>query len=255
VRSGVIRAAPQHRKDFAMEASLSLPRRIRRRVGKVVRPPMRAAANALIAFMHWLISFTRNGTATFLPTEEFAWAKVLEKDSHRIRAELDGVLVNLKEIPNAQHEYAGQSELTTDDKWKTFTLYRGRKLVEENARRCPETTRLLLQIPNLTFAFFSILAGHKHLAAHHGPYAGMLNCHLGLLVPEAPHSCRIRVGSDVREWQEGRLMIFDESHEHEVWNDSDEIRVVLLMYIIRPLPFPLSLWNRLTMMMLSVLMR
>jgi aspartyl/asparaginyl beta-hydroxylase (cupin superfamily) len=58
-----------------------------------------------------------------------------------------------------------------------------------------------------------------------------LICHLPLIVPPG---CAIRVGSEVRAWEEGKLLIFDDSIEHEAWNRSEELRVILLFEIWRP---------------------
>ena len=60
----------------------------------------------------------------------------------------------------------------------------------------------------------------------------------GLIVPGSEGSCRIRVGNDVRCWKEGKSLIFDDSHPHEVWNDCDSYRVVLFVDFLRPVFFP-----------------
>jgi len=61
---------------------------------------------------------------------------------------------------------------------------------------------------------------------------------LGLIIPEPVGSSRIRVGKDVRFWEEGKSMIFDDSHLHEVWNDCDSQRIVLFVDVERPAAFP-----------------
>ena len=94
------------------------------------------------------------------------------------------------------------------------------------------------EIPGMTTAMFSILSPRKHILDHRGPYKGVLRYHLGLIVPEDAERCRIRVGEDVRHWEEGKSMIFDDTFNHEVWNDTDETRVVLFVDVLRPLPFP-----------------
>jgi beta-hydroxylase len=93
-------------------------------------------------------------------------------------------------------------------------------------------------------AMFSILAPRKHIAEHRGVYKGILRYHLGLVIPEPNSQCRIRVGNDVRSWAMGKSLVFDDSHPHEAWNDSDEHRVVLFVDFLRPLPLPLSMVNR-----------
>jgi beta-hydroxylase len=118
----------------------------------------------------------------------------------------------------------------------------GRKIAE-NCSRCPETTRLIEAIPGIKTAFFSILAPRKHLPEHRGPYSGVLRYHLGLIVPRQKEACRIRVDSEVAHWEEGRSVVFDDTYMHEVWNDTDEERVVLFVDFARPLSFPVSMLN------------
>ena len=93
-------------------------------------------------------------------------------------------------------------------------------------------------------AMFSILSPGKYIPPHRGPYKGVLRYHLGLMVPEPEGICRIRLGNDIRAWKEGKSLIFDDSHEHEVWNDSDSYRVVLFVNFARPTVFPFSMVNR-----------
>jgi beta-hydroxylase len=65
----------------------------------------------------------------------------------------------------------------------------------------------------------------------------------------------MRVSDQVTSWEEGRLLVFDETHEHEVWNDTDQNRVVLLFYVVRPLPLPLAVLNRLVFLLSWLIMR
>jgi beta-hydroxylase len=110
---------------------------------------------------------------------------------------------------------------------------------------CPRTAALMEEIPGMKTAMFSILSPRKHILDHRGPYKGVLRYHLGLIVPEQEEACRIRVGDEIRHWEEGKSMIFDDTFNHEVWNDTDETRVVLFIDVLRPLPFPESAINRL----------
>jgi beta-hydroxylase len=104
----------------------------------------------------------------------------------------------------------------------------------------------------MTTAMFSILSPRKHILDHRGPYKGVLRYHLGLIVPEDAESCRIRVGEDYRHWQEGKSMVFDDTFNHEVWNDTEETRVVLFVDVMRPLPFPESLINWLIVKLIAL---
>jgi beta-hydroxylase len=72
----------------------------------------------------------------------------------------------------------------------------------------------------------------------------VLRYHLGLLVPSDPTRCGIRVGDERRHWEAGRSLVFDDTFEHEAWNESDEPRVVLFVDFARQLPAPLDAINR-----------
>jgi beta-hydroxylase len=187
---------------------------------------------------------TRDGHKAFFDVRDFAWAAELESKWRVIRGELDAVLVHRDRIPNFQDLSEDQSVLTEGDQWKTFFLFGYGHRVEQNIARCPNTARLLQKIPGLKTAMFSILAPGKHIPPHRGLYNGVLRYHLGLLIPPPENSCRISVKNEVRSWAEGKSLIFDDSHMHEAWNDSNSVRVVLFVDFVRPLPFPLSILNR-----------
>ena len=72
----------------------------------------------------------------------------------------------------------------------------------------------------------------------------MLRYHLALRTPADETAARLRVGSRTEHWRDGRSLIFDDTFEHEAWNDSDEIRVVLSVDVIRKLPWYLAVPNR-----------
>jgi beta-hydroxylase len=160
-----------------------------------------------------------------------------------VNLRLRALLGERERIPSLQEVSSGEVLLTKDDQWKIYWLYAYGRKIAENCRRCPETTRLIESIPGMKTAFFSILGPRKHLPAHRGPYTGVLRYHLGLIVPRRKEACRIRVDSDVAHWEEGRSLVFDDAYSHEVWNDTDEERVVLFLDFARPLPFPVSLLN------------
>jgi aspartyl/asparaginyl beta-hydroxylase (cupin superfamily) len=190
------------------------------------------------------VMFFPTGNVTFFKPDSYPWIAEVERDWMAIRKELDALLVRREEIPNFQDLSEKQKVLTEGEQWKTFFLYGYGVEARENCARCPETVRILKRIPGMKTAMFSILAPQKHIPPHRGMWKGMLRYHLGLIVPGPKGSCRIRVDQDVRTWEEGKSLVFDDSHEHEVWNDSDSYRVVLFVDVVRPLVFPLSLLNR-----------
>jgi aspartyl/asparaginyl beta-hydroxylase (cupin superfamily) len=129
-------------------------------------------------------------------------------------------------------------ELNHSTRWSALHLWRSGKPVAENLDRFPETAAALESIelagldglcPN---AFFSALQPHTHIPPHYGESNARLICHLPLIVPG---NCRFRVGFEVREWQVGKCLVFDDTIEHEAFNDSDKLRVVLIFDLWNPL--------------------
>lgn len=185
------------------------------------------------------------GDAQFFPLGRFPWVAHIERNSEAIREELQRVLEDREALPNFQDISKDQIEITDDDRWKTFFLYGYGFEAKLGVEMCPRTAALMRQIPGMTTAMFSILSPRKHILDHRGPYKGVLRYHLGLIVPRDAAACRIRVGDEIRHWEAGKSMVFDDTFNHEVWNDTDETRVVLFVDVLRPLPFPESAINRL----------
>jgi ornithine lipid ester-linked acyl 2-hydroxylase len=184
------------------------------------------------------------GDATFFDTERFPWIAEIEANWMTIREELEGVLEDREALPNFQDISKDQIEITDDDDWKTFFLYGYGFEARLGVETCPRTAALMRRVPGMTTAMFSILSPRKHILDHRGPYKGVLRYHLGLIVPRDAQACKIRVGDDFGYWREGKSMVFDDTFNHEVWNDTDETRVVLFVDVLRPLPSPESQINR-----------
>ena len=101
---------------------------------------------------------------------------------------------------------------------------------------CPHTASTIASRPefNTVFlgtSFFSRLLPGTHIEPHCGPSNLRLRCHLGLVVPEG---ARIRVGTEVRAWEAGRCLVFDDSYEHEVWHEGEGERIVLICDMWHP---------------------
>lgn len=199
-----------------------------------------------------MVRFSPHGNPTFFDPDDFEWTNTLEDNWAIIRDELDTVLAHREALPNFQDISEDQKALTTDDQWKTFFLYGFGYKAEKNCELVPRTTEIVEQIPGMKTAFFSILSPGKHIPAHRGPYKGVMRAHLGLKVPSAAEQCRIRVGDDVRHWEEGKVLLFDDTHDHEVWNDTDDTRVVLFLDVVRPFRPPINLLNQLIIRLISL---
>lgn len=184
------------------------------------------------------------GDPAFFNAADFCWTRPLEANWKTIRKELDHVMLHHADLPNFQDISEDQKRISQDDRWKTFFLYGYGYQMAENCALCPETTRLVQAVPGMKTAFFSILSAGKHIPAHRGPYKGVIRYHLGLMVPQPAEQCRLRVGTEFAHWQEGQSVMFDDTYEHEVFNDTEGVRVVLFMDVERPMRYPAALLNK-----------
>jgi aspartyl/asparaginyl beta-hydroxylase (cupin superfamily) len=125
------------------------------------------------------------------------------------------------------------------------------KFIEENCALCPQTASLLRGLPGVYTAFFSILDPHQYVSPHWGYYKGFLRYHLGVVIPNdnEDSTCFLRVNDDVRDnakhdtslikrglkyyWREGQGVLFDDTFLHDAANDSDEVRIVLWLDVVR----------------------
>jgi len=178
----------------------------------------------------------------FYEREEFAWVPALEAQTDAIRAELDAILADrsgfrpyLVTDPNSpRREFHG---LNDNPDWSSLYLHENGEGVAANVARAPTTYAAMLALPLCRITtraptiMFSLLKGGARIPAHTGMLNTRLICHLPLVVPPG---CGFRVGNEVREWEVGKLLIFDDTIEHEAWNDSDDDRVVLIFDIWRP---------------------
>jgi aspartyl/asparaginyl beta-hydroxylase (cupin superfamily) len=158
-----------------------------------------------------------------------------------VRAELEAVLADDQGIaPYVQADPSRPNRghaLLNDARWSAFHFFQNGVPIAENAARCPKTMALLntMPMPHIAgrspMALFSILQPKTHIPPHWGMLNTRLICHLPLIVPE---KCRLRVGNHDRTVEAGKVLLFDDSIEHEAWNDSDALRVILLFEVWRP---------------------
>ena len=185
----------------------------------------------------------------FLPREQFPWLETVEAATHAIREELLGVLsVDQAGIQpyiayDENQPIAQWKELNHSRRWGAYFLQNEGRRVEEHMARCPRTVATLAELPQVDIpghgptAFFSILDAHTRIPPHTGVTNTRLTVHLPLIVPAG---CGFRVGGEIREWQVGTAWVFDDSIEHEAWNDSDVPRAILIFDIWNPALTPLE---------------
>jgi len=224
--------------DAATNSPLNWLRKRRRRYVK------RFGKRAIRSLFGYLGRQSLVGDAPVLDKSLFPELRPLEENWQVIRAELDKVLEARDALPPFQMVSRDQKRIAQGDRWKTFILYGFRYRAPKNCAQCPETAKLLDAIPGLETAFFSILSPGYHIPAHRGITKGLVRGHLGLKVPQDRANCTMRVDQTSNMWAEGELLIFDDTYDHEVWNNTDEERVVLLFDIVRPMRFGGRILNK-----------
>lgn len=164
----------------------------------------------------------------------FPWVAALEARWPEIRAEVEALLARQDGIPPLAEISPDHRRIAPPGKWKSFFLYGYGYRNEENCARCPRTADAVAGIPGLNSAFFSILAPGAHIPRHRGVTKAILTAHLGLVVPKRREDCRMQVDEEMLTWERGKVLVFDDTYHHEVWNDTDEQRVILLVQFRRP---------------------
>jgi aspartate beta-hydroxylase len=168
----------------------------------------------------------------------FPWYEALESQAGAIREELLALLA-------ADHGFEpflghvgghGLQDYLRGERgtpaWNAFFFHRHGRRMDDNAARCPRTAAILDALPlcrireHAPEVCFSLLTPGSHILPHHGVTNTRVVTHLALIVPE---DCALVVAGEARAWQEGRCFSFDDTYEHEAWNRSGSLRVVLLM--------------------------
>jgi beta-hydroxylase len=197
-----------------------------------------AGLRALPAFDRMLMRSSAVPEHQVFPNELFGWTPYLEGNSSPIRDEARELLRDPRSVPSIREISPDHRKIAVDDKWRSFFLWAYGVRIDANCARCPETARILERIPGLLSAFYSVMLAGAHVPRHTGPTKAILTGHLGLIVPLRRERCHMRIGDHDVIWEEGRIVIFDDMYPHEVWNDTDEDRIILLLHVKRPLRFP-----------------
>jgi ornithine lipid ester-linked acyl 2-hydroxylase len=166
----------------------------------------------------------------------------LKKSHAKIKADLEYLLSHHEEIP-ALHEVHPRDLYVPGRAWRTFLLKLWGHDVPENAAAVPDTMAAIGKIPGVHTALFSILAGRAEIEPHRGSAAGIIRFHYPLIVPKEPEKCWIEIGGHHFFWKEGEPLVFDDTREHWVKNQTDETRVVLIIDFNAPMPFPMNLYT------------
>lgn len=189
-----------------------------------------------------LYHFPGLAPVTFFDRQLFPWLGAVEAATDAIREEFLAVLQAdqgftpyLTYPPDLPHNQFAQLNNSPD--WSAYHLIEKGEPVAAHAARCPATMAALAHAPQprqskrTPTAMFSLLKPRTRIPAHTGVSNVRLVTHLPLILPG---DCGFRVGNDVRAWEMGQAWVFDDTIEHEAWNDSGQLRVVLIFDVWHP---------------------
>lgn len=169
----------------------------------------------------------------------FPWIAELERHWASIRDE--AVRIRAEDIPPLGDISFDHGRIAADRRWRAFFLKGYGYRMPANAARAPITAALIEKVPGLVTANFSVLEAGGHIPRHWGMTKGMLTYHLSLKAPKEREKCRMHVEEGdtlhVLTWEDGQSFLFDDMFNHEVWNETDEDRYILLLQIKRPCRF------------------
>jgi ornithine lipid ester-linked acyl 2-hydroxylase len=190
-----------------------------------------------------LLNYPELPPIQFYDRDLFPWFAELEAATDIIREELMAVLEADWKRFRPYIEYpkgapvAQWFELNHSPRWSSFFLWENGTRNDAHCARCPRTAEVLTRLPMADqpgfapSAMFSVLQPRTRIPPHTGSTNTRLVTHLPLVLPP---DCGFRVGNDVREWKMGEAWVFDDTIEHEAWNNSDHVRVILIFDVWNP---------------------
>jgi len=179
----------------------------------------------------------------FADPTAFGWVSKLEAEFPSLQEEALSLLEGhadfrpyvRRDLQRPQGDVHGMLE---NPDWSTLFLWENGAAVEDHVAHCPKIFEAIIRhVPlcHIGRRAPSIMLSLLRPGAKIPPHTGMINCrficHLPLVVPP---DCGFRVGNQTIEWEEGKVIVFDDTVEHEAWNNSAHNRLVLIFDIWRP---------------------
>jgi len=205
---------------------------LQRQQGKVVLSAKKFyghPATVLMApFNRWCLTSSRHSTGNPFPDmlAHFPSHVVLKHQWWAIREEALSLYKHshIRDDKNVFFSRIGSKE------WKRFHIKWYNEINSEAKQKCPFTSSLIHQLPEIQSAMFSILGPGGIIPPHVGPFRGCVRYHLGL---DCPEECGIEVDGNRYEWKDGQDVLFDDTFVHHVWNHSDRPRIILFCDVER----------------------
>ncbi|GFZ89396.1 aspartyl/asparaginyl beta-hydroxylase domain-containing protein [Dyella caseinilytica] len=144
----------------------------------------------------------------------------------------------MQTVPRFHEIMPAQAPISANDgkDWRLFVLKVYGTDIDKNLAACPQLAQIIASSPDVLSASLSFLAPRKHIPRHRGPFRGVLRYQLGLSVPtdaDGRPAAVLSLNDEEHRVGDGQHLLWDDTYPHEVWNNSDDMRAVLLLDVRR----------------------
>lgn len=166
-------------------------------------------------------------------TTDYSWALDIEEKWQELKPEISQFIASTDaHFISNENAYKG---LKSVKGWHSVaSIFWGLIIDRRFEKNCPKTYKALCNIPGIVSISFSKLEPGTEISKHHGETNAIIRCHLGVEVPATAPDCAMNVNSEIRGWQEGKWIFFNDAQEHRAWNHTDKRRIVIIIDVIRP---------------------
>jgi aspartate beta-hydroxylase len=189
--------------------------------------------------LRWWFDHRISGEAILDGDELFPNSRMLTSNWKKISLEASRTMRRLHHIPRFHEAVPAQQDISASDDsdWRIFIMRAYGVTIFRNLAQCPTVADFLEKSPDVLSASFSILGPGKSVPAHRGPFRGVLRGYLVLSMPthgDGTPAAVLTINRSEYRLHEGEFLLWDDTFEHAVRNESSEYRVVLLLDIKRP---------------------
>ena len=179
------------------------------------------------------------GNEPLTDPRKFPWIADLLEELPAIRSEADRIMRYQQAVPPFRDFAPGHERIAPhDDDWRSFFFWGYGYPIENNLARCPETAMAVTRVPGLVSAIYSVVGPGAHIRRHKGVTKAIMTLHLCLRAPREAEKCQMDADGVRVSFREGCAVVLDDTFPHEVWNNSSETRVNLLVQFRRPMRQP-----------------
>ena len=141
--------------------------------------------------------------------------KILNNDNEKIQNMLNNEQIGINE--------------SNEPTWLVFGVVANGEPLKNAMELCPLTVKLLSKNPKIKTAGFSCLEANATIPKHTDDGSDVYRYHMPILIPDG--DCGINVNGIKKDFS--KSFIFDDTYEHYAWNNTEDMRIVLIIDLER----------------------